>query len=72
MQVAIEAEEVLLIRDPDRPPLTVSNLEEKLSELMACHSDFTVDTCEPPVAVDGGAAYCIVLPIVGVGGRAEL
>jgi hypothetical protein len=58
---------VLLIRDPTRPPLTVSSLEEKLSGLMACHSEFTVDTCQPPIVVDGVDSVHIDLPIVGVG-----
>jgi hypothetical protein len=67
VRVAIEAEEVLLIRDSTQPPLTVSSLEVKLSGLLACHGEFTVDTCEPPIEMDGIEVIRIDLPITGAG-----
>jgi hypothetical protein len=67
VEVDIESQEVLLIRGPTRSALTVSSLEEKLSGLMACHGEFTVDTCEPPIVVDGEGNFRIDLPIVGAG-----
>ena len=66
VQVETKSEEVLLIRDPTRPPLTVSNLERKLFELMACHSEFTVDSCAPPFVVDGMSMH-LDLPVMGTG-----
>ena len=67
VEIDNESEEVLLIRDPMRPPLTVSSLEEKLHALMAGHSEFKVDTCEPPIVMDGEEIIRIDLPIEGVG-----
>jgi hypothetical protein len=69
VQVDVPAKEVLVIRDPTRPPLTLSSLHRMLSELTACHGEFDVDTCEPPIEVDGfeGGGFRIDLPIVGAG-----
>ena len=67
VQVEIESEEVLLVRDSTQPPLTVSSLEDRLSGLMERHREFVVDTCEPPIAVDGFGSLHIDLPVVGAG-----
>ena len=61
------AEEILLITDPDRPSLTLARLEEELARLMSRLSEFTVDCCETPIALDGGETVHIDFPIVGTG-----
>jgi hypothetical protein len=67
--VAVEepAEEVLLITDSHRPPLSLATLLEELARLMADHSEFTVDSCETPIVLDGDGTFHIDVPIVGAG-----
>jgi hypothetical protein len=59
-----EPGEVLLITDSDRPPLSLARLEQELSELMPCLSEYTVDGCQTPIVYDGGTFH-IDFPIVG-------
>jgi hypothetical protein len=61
--------EVLLIRDLDDPPLSVSGLEHELAGLVPRCSDFTVESCEKPIVVDGERIH-IDLAVDG-GGRDE-
>jgi hypothetical protein len=69
VKVDSDANEVLLIRDLDSPPLSLSSLEQELAGLMPRDSDFMVDCCLTPIMVDG-EPFRIDLPVVGAG-RAE-
>jgi hypothetical protein len=66
VEVEEGANEVLLIRDSDCLPLSLSSLEQKLAGLIPRHSDFMVDTCQTPIVVDGQSVH-IDLPVVGAG-----
>ena len=67
VEVEETAEEILLITDSDRLPLSLARLEEELARLMSRLSEFTVDCCETPVVLDGGGTFHIDYPIVGAG-----
>ena len=67
VEVDTQSKEVLLVMDPTRPPLTVSSLEKRLSELTRCHGEFMVDACEPLMAAAGGCSIRADFPIAGVG-----
>jgi hypothetical protein len=58
--------EVLLIPDSERPPLSLAKLEQELSQLMPCLSEYTVDGCQTPIVYDDGTFH-IDFPIVGTG-----
>jgi hypothetical protein len=66
VEVDETAEEVLLITDSDRSPLSLATLLEKLTQLKSCHSEFVVDFCETPIVLDGGT-FRVDIPIVGAG-----
>jgi hypothetical protein len=68
VEVEEAAEEVLLITDSDRPPLSLARLVEELARLMPRLSEFTVDCCETPIVLDGGGGtFHIDFPVVGAG-----
>jgi hypothetical protein len=67
VEVAEAAEEILLITDSERLPLSLARLEEELARLMSRLSEFTVDCCETPIVLDGGETFHIDFPIVGTG-----
>jgi hypothetical protein len=67
VQVEESAEEILLITASDGLPLSLARLEEELTRLMSCRSEFTVDCCETPIVLDGGETFHIDFPIVGTG-----
>jgi hypothetical protein len=67
VEVERGADEVLLITDSDRQPLSLAKLVEELDRLMPCYGEFTVDSCETPIVLDDGRALHIDLPVVGVG-----
>jgi hypothetical protein len=67
VEVEEGAEEILLITDTDRPPLSLAELEDELARLMSRLSEFTVDCCETPIVLDGGETVHIDFPIVGTG-----
>jgi hypothetical protein len=67
VQVEEAAEEVLLITDSDRAPLSLTRLMEEFTRLVPCRSEFTVDCCETPIVLDGGGTCHIDVPIVGAG-----
>jgi len=67
VEVEETAEELLLITDLDRLPLSLARLEEELGRLLSCLSEFTVDCCETPIVLDGGGTFHIDFPIVGAG-----
>jgi hypothetical protein len=67
VEVEETAEEILLITDSDRLPLSLARLEEELTRLMSSLSEFTVDCCESPIVLDGGGTFHIDFPIVGAG-----
>lgn len=66
VEVDAGANEVLLIRDSDSPPLSVTRLEQDLARLLPRHSDFEVDSCETPIMVDDEPLR-IDLPVCGAG-----
>jgi hypothetical protein len=59
-------DEVLLIRDIAQSPLSVEQLRADLTQLVADHGDYTVDTCEPPIEMEEYGSVHIDLPINGV------
>jgi hypothetical protein len=67
VEVEETAEEILLITDSDRLLLSLARLEEELTGLMSCRSEFTVECCETPIVLDGGGTFHIDFPIVGAG-----
>jgi hypothetical protein len=67
VEVEEAAEEILLITDTDRPPLSLARLEEELARLISGFSEFTVDCCETPIVLDGSGTVHIDFPIVGTG-----
>jgi hypothetical protein len=66
--IQVEGDEVLLIRDSSRPPLTVAVLVDEMSSLVDQHGDLAVDSCEPPTFVDDEVG-CVHFdfPIMGIG-----
>ena len=66
VELDCDAREVLLVRNSGMPPLSLIALEETLAELISQHEDFTVDSCETPMDVDG-TPFRIDLPVVGAG-----
>lgn len=67
IEVDEDAEEVLLITDSDNPPLTLAALLEKLARLISRCSEFTVDSCETPIVLDGAERFHVDVPVVGAG-----
>lgn len=67
VEVEVAAEEVLLITDSDRIPLSLGRLESELNQLASSMSEFTVDCCETPVVLDDGTTFHIDFPVVGAG-----
>jgi hypothetical protein len=56
--VRVITDEVLLIMDPKHPPLSVADLESKLSELVDKYGDCAVEASEPEIPLaDGGEAH---------------
>jgi hypothetical protein len=61
------AEEILLITDRDRPPLSLARLEEELARLISCLSGLEVEWCgDIPIVLDSGGTLHIDWPVVGV------
>ena len=67
VEVEEAAEEILLITDSDRQPLSLGSLNEELGRLMPGLSEFTVDCCETPTVLDDGFTFHIDFPVVGTG-----
>jgi hypothetical protein len=66
IKVDLGANEVLLVRDSDSQPLSLSGLEHELAGLIPCHGEFDVDSCLTPIMVDDESIR-IDLPVVGAG-----
>ncbi len=66
IQLDHDACEVLLIRESGNPPLSLMTLDNTLAELAPQFGDYTVDTCEPPIDVEG-APFHVDIPVVGAG-----
>ena len=66
IEVDHDAREVLLVRESSKPPLSLMALDNTLAELAPQFGDFTVDTCEPPIDVEG-APFRVDIPVVGAG-----
>ncbi len=71
VEVEEGADEVLLITDSDRLPLSLAKLMEEFDRLMPGYSEFTVDSCETPIVLDDGGTLHIDFPVVGVGRNEE-
>lgn len=57
-RVRVIPNEVLLIMDPKQPPLSVAELESRLSKLVDKHGDSAVEASEPEIPLaDGGEAH---------------
>ena len=65
--VLVEGDEVLLVRDPTKPVLTLSALVDRLTRLVERCAGFDVDSCETPIEMDDGLIIHIDLSITGAG-----